>query len=1331
MTHQEIRKLENLCAKALAGDRQNFRREIGRLKKLRDAEKRAERLAELEIRMQASAEQRRIRKRNRPRPTYNPDLPIVARRDEIIEAIRKHRVVIISGETGSGKTTQIPKFCLDAGRGIDGKIGCTQPRRIAAMTVSARIAEELGEDLGKSVGYKIRFQDKSSADAYIKIMTDGILLAEAQGDNRLREYDTLIVDEAHERSLNIDFVLGILKTLVNTRRDLKLIITSATIDTEKFSKAFDDAPIIEVSGRMFPVEMRYLQPDGKSDKRSAEKKSEDEEQSYVELAVKAIDRLQQESPYGGDILVFMPTEQDIRECCEMIGGRNYTGVTVLPLFARLSAGEQSRVFAKMPGRKIIVATNVAETSVTIPGIKFVVDTGLARISQYSPRSRTTALPVSPVSKSSADQRAGRCGRVQHGVCIRLYSEEDYENRPRFTLPEILRSNLAEVILRMIALKLGDIKEFPFIDRPADKSIQDGFNLLEELGAIVRAEKKEGEEKPVPYVLTERGSTMASLPLDPRLSRILLEATERGCPEEVRIIAAALSIQDPRERPAEKIKAADQAHAQFKDPDSDFMTLLNIWNTWQQTRENLKSQSKMRKYCKENFLSFRRMQEWRDIHWQISLILEEQGIPNAAAQETTGKKEEKSAFSPKYAAIHQAILSGFLSNIAMKKEKQFYKGARDKEVMLFPGSGLFANPGAWIVAAEMVETTRLFARIAAHIDPEWIEPIGKDQCRYTYLKPHWERNRGEVTATEQVSLYGLIIHPGRPVSYGRINPAEATEIFIRSAIVQGDLRQSFPFMEHNQRLITEIQDMEDRMRRRDLLVSEEDLYRFYADRLEGVCDVRSLRHLLKTRKDDFLRMKKEDLLLSLPNPDELSQFPEQISLGNTVIPCEYKFEPGKEHDGVTLKISSALAPCIAPEAVDWVVPGLFREKVTTLIKGLPKEFRRQLVPVNQTVDVIVQDMPREENIPLITALSRFIYRKFGTDIPASAWDTKTLPDHLKMRISLRGPHGEELRAGRDPAILVQGAAPQVNPDDFAAARQRWERRGIAEWDFGDLPETLTLKGEKGEKWTAYPGLKIEENDLCLRLFKDRSESLKSHKQGIVRLFSLHFAKEVRMLKYQLALPGSSALPARYFGGSKVLEKEMLDSILENLFSLNIRTPEEFETHAKNAESVIAEKGMQKLRTVIRLLDAYHECRTVLYDLENANRNSAGLIQFLAGLRNSLANLVPEHFVILYHEERMVHLERYVKAIAIRAQRAMHSFEKDQAKAAEVKTHTDRLNRLLKELSPHVTEEKRNAVEDFFWLLEEYKVSLFAQELKTPVKISAKKLETLYADIQRMV
>jgi ATP-dependent helicase HrpA len=1363
--YKDIRKLENLCGRALAAERHLFRRDIGRLKKSSrkkgDAEKLSVGIAELEKRIKFSIENRKWRKKNRPRPTYNPDLPISERKDEIVEAIRNHPVLIISGETGSGKTTQIPKFCLEAGRGIDGKIGCTQPRRIAALTVSRRIAEELGEETGKSVGYKIRFQDKGGADAYIKIMTDGILLAETQGDPRLNEYDTLIVDEAHERSLNIDFVLGILKNLIRRRRNLKLIITSATIDTEKFSKAFDDAPIIEVSGRMYPVDVRYMVTEGKSDGKSSSK--DEEEQSHVDMAVKAVDKLHQESPYGGDILVFMPTEQDIRECCEMIEGRSYTGVTVMPLFARLSAGDQSRVFAKIPGRKIIVSTNVAETSVTIPGIKYVVDSGLARISRYSPRSRTTALPVSPVSRSSADQRKGRCGRVAHGVCIRLYSEEDYENRPRFTPPEILRSNLAEVILRMIALKLGDVREFPFIDRPADKNIQDGFRLLDELGAIVR--NPEGSK--APYGLTERGKSMAGLPLDPRLSRILLEAGEQGCLEDVKVIAAALSIQDPRERPAEKQKAADQAHKQFKDPDSDFISLLNIWKRYHDHWKEAKSVSKMRKFCKENFLSFRRMREWRDIHYQISLILEEQGIVNVTSPSPcpslkggeaktaafpsgegdmlhpppappsgkgSPKKEaetDKSPFRPRYTAIHQAILSGFLSNIAMKKEKFFYKGTQDKEVMLFPGSGLFDNPGPWIVAAEMVETTRLFARMAAHIAPEWIEPVGKEQCKYTYLRPHWERKRGEVVATEQVSLYGLLIDPGRPVSYGRIKPEEASEIFIRSALVEGDLRQSFPFMEHNQNLIEEIREMEDRMRRRDLLVSDEELYSFYAERLKGICDIRSLRRLLKSRKDDFLRMKKEDLLLSDPDQEELSLFPEKISLGNTVFPCEYRFDPGQETDGVTVKVSSALAPAVLPESVDWVVPGLFREKINTLIKGLPKEFRRQLVPVNQTVDAIVRDMPREEHIPLLTALSRFIYKNFGTDIPASAWDLNSLPDYLKMRISLRGPRGEELRAGRDPSILIQGAAPDINPDHFSISRQKWERTGITQWDFGELPETLTLQGAKKEKWTAYPGLKTEGTDLALRLFRDRGEALKSHKEGMVRLFSLHFARELRILTHRLKLPKEAALAARYFGGPKSLEKEMYESILQDLFSRNIRSPEAFAAHAAEAEPIIAEKGKEKLQSVVRIITAYHECRTGLYDLENANRSNRVIIQFLAMQRDSLANLVPEHFTALYTDDRLNHLERYIRAIRIRAERAMHSFDKDQVKAAEVKNHTDRLQKLLGELSPNVSDEKRKSVEEFFWLLEEYKVSVFAQELKTPVKVSAKKLEKMFGEIMRMV
>ena len=769
-----IGRIESKIRKAIAQERFGFRREIKRLKqaaqKEGDSPALQKRLEKLMQRINASAAKRRERIACKPADIEFPDLPITAKKEEIIAAIREHSVVIISGETGSGKTTQIPKFCLAADRGIDGRIGCTQPRRIAAITVAERIAEEIGEAPGQSVGYKIRFTDKTGPDAYIKIMTDGMLLAETQGDPFLRAYDTLIIDEAHERSLNIDFILGILKTLVRKRADLKLIITSATIDTEKFSRAFDNAPIIEVSGRTYPVELRYAPG------------ASDDELSHMEKAALAVDRLIAESRTG-DILVFMPTEGDIRETIELIEGRNHRGITVLPLFARLSAADQHRVFSTPVGRKIIVATNIAETSLTIPGIKYVVDTGLARISQYNPRTRTTGLPVTSISRSSADQRMGRCGRVANGVCVRLFPEEDYLERPRFTKPEILRANLAEVILRMISLNLGNISAFPFLDMPPGPSIQDGFNLLFELGAITQAAAPaKGKKQPAsPVVLTEKGKLMAAMPIDPRLSCMLIEAAAQKCLPEVLIIAAALSIQDPRERPAEKAAEADRAHARFKDPTSDFVTLLNIWKAyqeaWKQNRKCGNSRNSAGKVlypsgeCANGAIftaSFNPL-------WKRPTC---RPLFPPTKKPASTEKNSNREFGEAYEKIHKSILSGFLSNIAIKKEGNIYQAAKDRQAMLFPGSGLFNQSRQWIVAAEMVETSRLFARMAAHIDPAWLEAIGRDRCKYTYFDPHWERSRGNVVASEQVSLFGLIIVPAKSILYGRIRPEEASDIFIQ-------------------------------------------------------------------------------------------------------------------------------------------------------------------------------------------------------------------------------------------------------------------------------------------------------------------------------------------------------------------------------------------------------------------------------------------------------------------------------------------------------------------------------------------------------------------------
>jgi ATP-dependent helicase HrpA len=1315
MKNDRIKKLESLLPDALCADRQAVRREIVR------------------------------RKQNLPRLTYNPDLPITDKKNEIIDSISKSQVLIISGETGSGKTTQIPKFCIAAGRGIDGKIGCTQPRRIAATTVARRIAEELGEDLGKSVGYKIRFKDKTGGDAFIKIMTDGILLAETRNDKYLNEYDTIIVDEAHERSLNIDFIIGILKTLLKKRKNLKVIITSATIDTEKFSKAFDNAPVIEVSGRMYPVDVQYF---------TIKQESEgSDERTHVEMTALAVDKLQKKSLYG-DIIVFMPTEQDIRETCEILEGRNYKSAIILPLYARLSSSEQSKVFSRLAGRKIIVATNIAETSITIPGIKYVIDTGLARISRYNPRSRATSLPVVPISRSSADQRKGRCGRVENGICIRLYSEQDFLSRTFFTPPEILRANLAEVILRMIALKLGNIEDFPFIDRPAARSIRDGFDLLLELGAIKPVKRgkksKAGKSKEGDvFLLTEKGRLMAQMPVDPRLSRMLTEANHEGCLNEIAIIASALSIQDPRERPVEKTQEADQMHALFRDPSSDFITLLNIWKKYHDARQKEKSTNRMKKFCKKHYLSFKRIREWRDIHAQIATILQEsldrgrgpgirgQGFGIRGRGPGKANNSEQEFYSKQYEAIHKSILSGFLSNIAVKKEKNIFQAAKGKELMIFPGSGLFNKAKTWIVAAEMVETSRLFARTVANIDSRWLEALGKNQCKYTYLKPHWERRRGEVVACEQVSLYGLIIVPERPISYRRINPEEASEIFIRSALVEGDIREPLPFMEHNRRLIDEISSMENRLRKRDILISDEDIFDFYHKRLEGIYDIRTLKqHLKKRGRDGFLRMKKDDLLRYFPDEEELSLFPDKITLGTHRFQCNYSFEPGSQDDGVTIKVPSALAATVPAESVEWLVPGLYREKIAALIKSLPKDYRKQLVPVANTVDIIVNEMP-EESTSLIAALSKFILRRFRVDIPPSIWSEAQLPDHLKMRISITGPKGEVISSGRDKTILsrnIFSMADQDKIDEFECAKKEREIINITKWDFGDLPDTITITGKYGTKWVVYPGLELEKKDnksIKLRLFQKRDEAVESHEKGVAALFAIYFSKDLKFLKKSLILPKDKKKIANYFGGAKIFEQRLYDSIINRLFSGNIRTEDEFYSYAGSIGPDILKKGQELINKILPVFEVYHETRLAIYNLENASKPGSNTAQFFDSLRNELSMLVPERFMDLYNNERLTHITRYIKAIGIRAQRASVNFEKDELKAKKLKIHVDGLNEMLKKLSSFVSEEKKQAIEEYFWLIEEYKVSIFAQELKTAFPVSEKKLDKKLKEIERMV
>jgi len=1301
-------------------DKSHIYRALGRIRKeikksSPDDDALKQKIEKIKNSIAASLKKSEKRKKGVPHPSYNIALPITARKDEIIDAIRSNQVVIISGETGSGKTTQIPKFCLAAGRGINGKIGCTQPRRIAAITISDRIAEELGEARGQSVGYKIRFQDNVRPDSYIKIMTDGILLMEAQKNRHLNEYDTIIIDEAHERSLNIDFCIGILKTLLPKRPDLKLIITSATIDTDKFSKAFDNAPVIEVSGRMYPVDVQY----------AAHNIDESEEEAtHVDMAVDAVESLHRQTS-SGDMLVFMPTEQDIRETCDLIAGKYLKNTVVLPLFARLPAKEQSRIFTPLNGRKIIVATNIAETSITIPGIKYVIDTGLARISRYSPHSRTTSLPVVPISKSSADQRKGRCGRVENGVCIRLFAEKDFDSRPLFTSPEILRANLADVALRMTSLQLGEISEFPFIDLPPAKYIKDGYDLLMELGAI-----KAGSGK-LKYALTPKGRVMSTIPLDPVLAAMLIEADKLGCIREMAIITSVLSIRDPRERPPGKETDADKAHDKFRDPLSDFLTLLNIWQSYHRTMKKVKTNNKMKKFCRENFISFGRMREWRDIHRQITVILAEQGINIKKSQAELDQETKIKGFTPFYTAIHKSILSGYLSNIAVKKENNIFRATKEREVMIFPGSTLFNQPGKWIVASEIVETSRLFARTAASIDSAWIEEPAKALCKKIWLHPRWERNKGEVIADEQVSLFGLIIVLKRPVVFGNIDPENASEIFIRKAIVEGDVKKPLPFMQHNRNLLDNIKDMEDKIRKRDILVSEDDLFHFYNTRIPGIYNGNALKKSIKKRgSDDFLKMTEDDLLSYRPDQNELLLFPDSILLGDNQYECEYNFHPGQEDDGITVKIPAHQAENITATKLDWMVPGLFQEKVTAMIKGLPKEIRKQLVPVNTTVSIIVKEMPRNRNKNFHHTLGNFIYERFHVHIPQTDWPVG-LPEHLHMRIAITDSKGNTVLCSRDKKVLQKKIASDTDSNAYKKVKEQWERSHVMKWDFPDLPEHISTTEDDGDTINLFPGLQDKNGSISIHLFRSRKEALENHKKGVRALFCIHFSKDLKFLKKHMPLPDDLKAATVYLGGHKNIEKHLFKRVIHDLFLKNIRSSKDFYFHAESNAGSIISNGLMLKEKVAPVIIAMFDTMQTMKRSEAKIMTGNGVHSLLITLQNELISLVPENFIELYDVKYFTNIARYIKGIGIRALRAVANPEKEWAKAEKIEPYEKSLKQLLEDLKEESSEEKKKEIEEYFWMLEEYKISVFAQEIKTAYPISPKKLDNKLKVISRMV
>ncbi len=1252
---------------------------------------------------------------------YPEDLPISMRREEILAAMRGHQVVVVAGETGSGKTTQLPKMCVDAGFATRGKIGCTQPRRVAALSVSRRVAEELGVSWGREVGCKMRFNDDTGRDTKIKFMTDGILLAEIQSDPMLRAYSALILDEAHERSLNIDFLLGYLQGLLRKRADLKLIITSATIDTEAFSKAFGGAPIVEVSGRLWPVEVRYA---------PVESFSTDEDFTHIEAAVRATEDALIESDVG-DVLVFMPTERDIRDTRELLEGSLGAGIEVIGLFGRMPAAEQARIFAPGPRRRVIVATNIAETSLTLPRIRYVIDAGLSRMSRYNPRTRTKRLPVEAISQSSANQRAGRAGRVQDGTCIRLYAEDDFEKRPRFTQPEIQRANLAEVILRMKAFRLGEIETFPFLNPPVVAAVRAGYTLLHELGALTETDE-----------LTPLGRELARLPIDPTLGRMLLQAREEKALPEMLIIAAGLSVPDPRERPEEQKEAAATAHRAFADADSDFMSLLNIWRA-SPDAEGKGSGNALRRFCKANFLSQSRMREWRDIHRQLADAVNDDAPRGRAGDRSTFREGKAADARDNYAAIHRSILSGLLGQIALRQERNGYKASGNRMTTLFPGSNLYerrekprkgaANPEEkskqppWIVAGEVVETSQLFARSVAGINPEWVIELGAHLCERRYTEPHWSTKAGRVLVLERVFVGGLEL-ARRLVDFGPIDAAKATELFIRGALVAEEARLPHRFFTENRKVRDKIETALTRVRSRRAHDLDESLYQFYAERIERVSSVHDLNRVVRdriSREPDFLCATEADLIGDHDASYDRTQFPDQISLGNTALPVTYAYSPGHDADGVTVRVPLPVAEQLTTGQIQWMVPGLREEQIAVLLRALPKNVRKPLMPLEPKIREVASEF-QPGRADFLTALAAFLTRKYRVTVRAEDWPAQSLPAHLQPRVEVVDRRNKTVVAGRDlSAIQMHVEARDDRSVAWEKATRQWERHAVVSWTFGDLPESIVVEEVGGAPLYAYPGLAVRDAEVDVRLFRKRDEAEAASVGGVQRLAELVLARDLARLwkelgglaKHLHAPPKQAAgfhaalhqisakmqAPAAAFTSAELLQKSAFQHLTEHTLQLAPIFPlteKRFVEMAEKARKDLPGLAYQLSEQIRQLLDLRQKILT------SPKRYT--------GLERDLDRLVGGDFPAHTPPAQMPHLFRYVKAVQVRAERAAVSPAKDAEKA--------------KQLAPFADWEKRVAAsnrEAFRWMLEEFRVSIFAQELGTAQAASAARLKSLGA------
>ena len=1259
---------------------------------------------QIEERLERSCKQVEQRLSNQ-QPIEYPDLPVAQRREEILELLSEHQVVVIAGETGSGKTTQLPKMCLELGFGGKGLIGHTQPRRLAARTVAARIAEELHCPLGTRVGYQVRFSDQTDENTQIKVMTDGILLAATQHDPLLLKYEVLIIDEAHERSLNIDFLLGYVKRILPKRPDLKVIITSATIDVQRFSIHFDQAPVVEVSGRTYPVEQLYRPL-----------MSGSESSGVTQSIVDAIEELEQiERRNGsamGDVLVFHSGERDIRETAEFLRkaqahSRTLKHCEILPLYARLSLSEQNRVFHldKRKGRRIVLATNVAETSLTVPGIKYVIDTGVARISRYSYRSKVQRLPIEPISQASANQRAGRCGRVSAGVCIRLYSEEDFNGRPEFTDAEIQRTSLASVILQMLSLKLGDISQFPFVDPPDARYINDGFKLLQELGAV--DDKRH---------ITKIGWQLSRLPIDPRLGRMVIEAAHTGSVREVLIIVSALSVQDPRERPQEKRQASDEKHRLYAHEDSDFLSFVNLWNLYEEQRQEL-TQNQLRKYCSKHFLNYMRMREWRDTHRQLHIICKE-------LQEKDQRFREKEEAS--YEAVHKALLAGLLSHLGMKQENKEYLGARSRRFYLFPGSAVYKKAPKWIMAAEMVETSQLYARCVAKVEPVWAEPLAKKLLKRNYSEPHWEKKRSEVVATEQVLLYGLIIVPKRRVSFGKIDPELSHELFIRQGLVEGQFTFHAPFIGQNRDLLQDVELLEAKSRRKDLLVDEEQLYEFYRLRLNAMdgghivngAQFSKWYRLNESEHPNALIMREEDILQRSADHVSANAYPDHLNCQQAHLQLSYHFSPGSKDDGVTLEVPLPLLSTLSAERLEWLVPGMLEEKCTAILRGLPKHQRKHYVPVPNFVQAFIQAVNFAEG-DLYLAFAHHLLRMTGIRLDADVLRQVELPEHLKVNARLLDAKGKPLEQSRNVQELSSKYSAQVSDTLQQCSDTGWGREGITEWDFNSLPASAQISRYAGVEVEAYPSLEDRGDNVALCLKTTLAEAEHVSRSGLVRLALLNMNEQVRYVRKQLK--NTQLTRVMLLSGGLFKQEQLINDIIWQsckglLLSSEdlIRDQATFNSAVEACKSGLYERSEKVLALLLSCMELYQSIQKSLKGTVRLDE-----VTVLNDIKQQLAGLFNDSSIRETEWGQLQQFMRYLKGIQIRLEKFRRNLRQESLLSEQISNCYEQYQ---KRLSKHKNEKQYDSeLVAYRWMLEEYRISLFAQQLGTRQTISEKRLK----------